>query len=207
MNMRKLIIGLMAACLPLAASQAGPTDWPAYGHDASGGRFSPLTQITPANASRLQVAWTYHMNPTPQLTGTRPNSTTTPLMAGGLLYVGTPYGRVVALDGTSGKQVWAYQLPGSDQPPFRGLGYWPGDATLGPRIIFGSTQGKLYVRGSIAQEWRGIVGTQSCSPMCGYTKDYRYDKRLRFASPPYFPQWAKAQWAGTYTGEVAPQYR
>ncbi len=71
----------------------------------------------------------------------------------------------------------------------------------------GSTQGKLYVRGSIAQEWRGIVGTQSCSPMCGYTKDYRYDKRLRFASPPYFPQWAKAQWAGTYTGEVAPQYR
>jgi len=66
---------------------------------------------------------------------------------------------------------------------------------------------KLYVRGSIAQEWRGIVGTQSCSPMCGYTKDYRYDKRLRFASPPYFPQWAKAQWAGTYTGEVAPQYR
>jgi Tfp pilus assembly protein PilX len=71
----------------------------------------------------------------------------------------------------------------------------------------GSTQGKLYVRGSIAQEWRGIVGTQSCSPMCGYTKDYRYDKRLRFASPPYFPQWAKAKWAGSYTGEVAPQYR
>ena len=113
--MRKLMIGLMAACLPLAASQAGPTDWPAYGHDASGGRFSPLTQITPANASKLQVAWTYHMNPAPQLSGTRPNSTTTPLMVGGLLYVGTPYGRVVALDATSGKQVWAYQLPGSDQ--------------------------------------------------------------------------------------------
>jgi Tfp pilus assembly protein PilX len=71
----------------------------------------------------------------------------------------------------------------------------------------GSTQGKLYVRGSIAQEWRGIVGTQSCSPMCGYVKDYRYDKRLRFASPPYFPQWAKAKWAGNYTGEVAPQYK
>jgi Tfp pilus assembly protein PilX len=71
----------------------------------------------------------------------------------------------------------------------------------------GSTQGKLYVRGSIAQEWRGIVGTQNCTPMCGYVKDYRYDKRLRFASPPYFPQWAKAKWAGSYTGEVTPQYQ
>lgn len=72
----------------------------------------------------------------------------------------------------------------------------------------GSSQGKLYVRGSIAQEWRGIVGRPSgCSGMCGYIKDYRYDKRLRFASPPYFPQWAKAQWAGSYTGEVTPQYK
>ncbi|HWY63824.1 MAG TPA: PQQ-binding-like beta-propeller repeat protein, partial [Rhizomicrobium sp.] len=146
--MRKLTIGLMAACLPLAASLmpslAGPsaTDWPAYGHDASGDRFSPLTQITPGNASKLQVAWTYHMNPTPG--GSRiPTSTTTPLMVGGVIYLGTPYGRVVALDATTGQQVWAYQLPGSDQPPFRGMGYWPGDATMAPRIIFGSTQGKL----------------------------------------------------------------
>ena len=55
----------------------------------------------------------------------------------------------------------------------------------------GNPQGKLYVRGSIAQEWRGVVGTQGGSPMCGYVKDYHYDKRLRFASPPYFPQWAR----------------
>jgi len=147
--MKKPTIGLLAACLPLAAgqmtslAQPSATDWPAYGHDASGGRFSPLTQITPANVSKLEVAWTYHMNPTPQLSTTRPNSTTTPLMVGGLVYVGTPYGRVVAMDATTGKQVWAYQLPGSDQPPFRGLGYWPGDGKLAPRIIFGSTQGKL----------------------------------------------------------------
>lgn len=72
----------------------------------------------------------------------------------------------------------------------------------------GSAQGKLYVRGSIAQKWRGVVGQPTgCSGICGYIKDYRYDKRLRFASPPYFPQWAKAKWAGNYTGEVPPQYR
>jgi Tfp pilus assembly protein PilX len=69
----------------------------------------------------------------------------------------------------------------------------------------GTPQGQLYVRGSIAQEWRGAVGTSGGST--GYFKDYHYDKRLRFASPPYFPQWAKAKWASSYTGEVPPAYR
>jgi hypothetical protein len=68
----------------------------------------------------------------------------------------------------------------------------------------GSQQGQLYVRGSIAQAWRGIVGTSSGT---GYLKDYRYDKRLRYASPPYFPQWTNAVWAANYTGEIAPRYR
>ena len=43
----------------------------------------------------------------------------------------------------TGKELWAYQLPGSDQPPFRGLSYWPGDGRMGARIIFGSAQGRL----------------------------------------------------------------
>ena len=40
---------------------AASSEWPTYGHDAGGQRFSPLTQITPANVDRLQVAWVYHM--------------------------------------------------------------------------------------------------------------------------------------------------
>jgi quinoprotein glucose dehydrogenase len=134
------------ACLPLAASAAPSTDWPAYGHDAGGGRFSPLTQITPANAGKLAVAWTYHMNPAPAgstAKGPAPFSTTTPLMVDNTIFLGTPYGRVVALDATTGKQLWAYQLPGSDQPPYRGLSYWPGDGKMKPRIVFGTFQGRL----------------------------------------------------------------
>ncbi len=64
----------------------------------------------------------------------------------------------------------------------------------------GSYQGKLYVRGSIAQKWRGVVGQGSAT--YGYLKDYRYDKRLKYASPPYFPQWTNAVWASNYTGEI-----
>jgi len=36
-------------------------EWPTYGHDPGGMRFSPLTEITPANVDRLKVAWVYHM--------------------------------------------------------------------------------------------------------------------------------------------------
>jgi len=39
------------------------TEWPTYGHDSGGQRFSPLTQITSGNVDRLQVAWVYHMRP------------------------------------------------------------------------------------------------------------------------------------------------
>src|SRR5690349_5998990 len=44
---------------PAAASK----EWPTYGHDPGGMRFSPLTEITPANVGQLKVAWTYHMRP------------------------------------------------------------------------------------------------------------------------------------------------
>lgn len=68
----------------------------------------------------------------------------------------------------------------------------------------GSNLGTLAVRGSIAQRWRGIVGTGSGST--GYYKDYSYDTRLKFSSPPYFPQWNNAIWGAKTTGELTPQY-
>ena len=47
------------------APPVGPstTEWPTYGHDPGGMRYSPLTQITPANVAQLQPAWVYHMKP------------------------------------------------------------------------------------------------------------------------------------------------
>ncbi len=43
-------------------------EWPTYGHDPGGERFSPLTQLTPENVGGLKIAWTYHMRP-PGFTG------------------------------------------------------------------------------------------------------------------------------------------
>ena len=66
-----------------------------------------------------------------------PPSETTPLVVNGVMYITTPYGRVVALDPTTGKEVWVFQLPAGN-PSTRGVEYWPGDAQTPPQIVFGT---------------------------------------------------------------------
>jgi quinoprotein glucose dehydrogenase len=54
-------ITLAALVLCAAAPLDGPlAEWPAYGGDAGGSRYSPLTQITKDNVAALRVAWEYH---------------------------------------------------------------------------------------------------------------------------------------------------
>jgi hypothetical protein len=65
----------------------------------------------------------------------------------------------------------------------------------------GTYRGKLSVRGSIAQEYRGAVGSGN-PPSTGYLKDYIYDTRLAYSSPPYFPQWVNAVWTVRQFGEI-----
>jgi quinoprotein glucose dehydrogenase len=144
--MKKSMIVAAGLSLSLAAARAAPGDWPAYGHDAGGGRYSPLTQINPANVAQLRPVWTYHMNPAfdPKI-GKSPAfvSQDTPLEVGGVLYLSTPYSRVVALDAVSGKEIWVYPLPGKDNPSERGLAWWPGGGKNSPRLVFGTVQGRL----------------------------------------------------------------
>lgn len=64
----------------------------------------------------------------------------------------------------------------------------------------GSGEGLLRVDGSIAQRWRGIVGTGNGDT--GYLKKYVYDTRLKYSAPPYFPRWVNAQWSQRYFGET-----
>ena len=59
---------ILAGGSAIAQSNQGQTtdtskEWPTYGHDPGGTRFSPLTEIKPANVDRLKVAWVYHMKP------------------------------------------------------------------------------------------------------------------------------------------------
>lgn len=46
-----------------APTSADRKDWPHYGNDAGGSRFSPLAQITRANVGKLEVAWEADVGP------------------------------------------------------------------------------------------------------------------------------------------------
>src|SRR5262245_37834476 len=137
--LRTGVICALCICISFAADTKS-TEWPTYGHDSGGMRFSPLKQITPTNVAKLQRAWTYHMKPADARFA---GSSSTPLVINGVMYATTPYGRVVALDPLTGKEVWTYSLP-SGQPSTRGLEYWPGDARTPPQIVFGSRDGNLF---------------------------------------------------------------
>ena len=165
--LRWLVVGMTAALVPLSSFAApGSGDWPTYGHDPGGMRHSPLTQITPANVAGLKPVWTYRMRPanadTPQATaaeaaqraaeGVGPPrrrasrfaaSQATPLVVDGVMYLSTPYRKVVALQPETGRELWAYDVPGPGQPSLRGVEYWPGDRKTPARIVFGTRDGRL----------------------------------------------------------------
>lgn len=93
-----------------AADGMPPGEWHAYGRTGHGQRYSPLGQITPANVAGLQPAWQYRTGDLRGQPGD-PQETTfqvTPLKIGNRLFLCTPHQSVIALDATTGAEVWRY---------------------------------------------------------------------------------------------------
>ena len=130
-------------------------DWPAYGRTAQGDRHSPLVQITPANVSQLAVAWRYHTGEPPQAVknGRPPRTAATPLAIDGRLFLATAMGKIIALDGATGRELWRYDAkvdPGGGYGDFvsRGVSWWRddtvgGDQPCAERIVTGIIDGRL----------------------------------------------------------------
>src|SRR5215831_963750 len=117
---------------PLLAS--AQTNWLGFGGDPGQSRYSTLNQITPSNVSKLRVAWTYDL-------GTKGRKwESTPLVVNGILYFTLPQGSdgVVAVDATTGAELWKYQPKGGRGRSNRAVSYWPGDARAEPRLLFAS---------------------------------------------------------------------
>jgi Tfp pilus assembly protein PilX len=64
----------------------------------------------------------------------------------------------------------------------------------------GAHIGDLRITGAIAQNFRGPVGQGTA----GFTKDYNYDDRLNYRSPPYFLPPLNAAWSVTRKNEQVP---
>jgi alcohol dehydrogenase (cytochrome c) len=101
-----------------------PAHWLNFSGDYSGQRHSPLTQITPENASRLTAQWAFQTGVIP-----RRGFEGTPLVADGVMYLTGAYNNAWALDARTGRPFWRYQrqLPtdltyGNISPVNRGFG-------------------------------------------------------------------------------------
>lgn len=70
----------------------------------------------------------------------------------------------------------------------------------------GTPMGTLSILGSVAQKFRGAVGTGGSSPASGYLKSYVYDTRLKFAPPPFYLNPVQAKYISAVFAEVAPAY-
>ncbi len=79
---------------------ATSTDWLIHNHDYAGTRYSPLDQITPANASRLSPACILQV-------GEPDNFQTNPIVHDGTMYV-TTRRSTIALDAASCRERWRY---------------------------------------------------------------------------------------------------
>jgi alcohol dehydrogenase (cytochrome c) len=100
-----------------------PGDWLMLRRDLAATSFSPLAQITPANAHRLQLVWTWPMRE-------GGINQPAPLAYNGVLYLANTGGIVQALDARSGELIWEHRV-GAEIAP-RGL------ALHGNRLIFQS---------------------------------------------------------------------
>jgi quinoprotein glucose dehydrogenase len=145
-----------AATLLLPVASAAAQDWPSYGEDAGGTRFSGARQITRDNVGQLSLAWTY-------LTGdlkshgaamSQTGTEVTPILADGKLVFCTPFDRVVALDPASGRELWSFDpgLPADFKPGnafvCRGVALWHdamavAGARCAARIFLGTLDGRL----------------------------------------------------------------
>ena len=102
-----LVLGTLAQHSPLASQSP---DWPAYGRDRGGERFSPLRAIQRGNVRRLAIAWEYSTGEAGPPFRQEVSLEATPLVFRGVMYLSTPLGRVIALDPETGTERWVTDL-------------------------------------------------------------------------------------------------
>src|SRR5438093_10904728 len=136
--------------------RAQAVDWSANGRNAEGTRNSPASGITRNNVNRLEVAWTYRTGETdPRFKTEKPTAfEATPLVVDGTMYIGTPLGRVIALDPATGRERWVFDPKLKRDVSYgdfasRGVSAWldesaPAGATCRRRIFVATAQSQLF---------------------------------------------------------------
>ncbi len=133
------LAGLSVVSMHLVSAEKPAKGWTDYLGGPDSSHYSSLKQITPANVNQLEVAWSY-----PAGEGLY---TFSPLVVDNVAYVAAKQGALVALDASSGKELWVHPFAVTGRRAGiggqRGLNYWESQDRSDRRILV-TTGGYLY---------------------------------------------------------------
>jgi len=170
------LTGIFAWAGPPGGDQAHST-WSTYLGNPDASHYSSLDQINRSNVKDLQVAWTYNAG------SDRPYEFN-PIIVGRTMYVLAQSTSLVALDATTGRQLWVYHS--KDVPLMemhRGVNFWQSqdgsdqrlliafnnhleaiDAKTGELIKTFGTDGAVDLREGLGRDPKTMVQIQSATP-------------------------------------------
>jgi quinoprotein glucose dehydrogenase len=163
-------------------------DWSANGRDAQGSRYSPASTITRENVTRLAVAWTYRTGETDPRFKTEKATAfeATPVVVDGTMYLGTPLGRVIALDPATGRERWVFDPKIKRDVWYgdfasRGVSTWldesaPAGAACRRRIFVATAQSQLFA-----------LDARDGRPCAGFGQKGMVDLKAGLRIPPFEP--------------------
>ncbi len=103
-------------------------DWPVYGGNKAGNRYSPLDQINTGNVRNLEVAWIYNAAELVNTNSLNPQRVREiqcqPIVVNGILYGTTPELKLFALEAGTGEQIWKFEPKEQRLNVNRGVVYW-----------------------------------------------------------------------------------
>ena len=105
-------------------------NWADYEGGEDSPQYSSLTQINKQTVKDLTLVWSYQ-SPT---TGSFGRFGFNPIIVDGVMYAEGPYNSLVALDATTGKELWRHE--NSSAMTSRGVNYWENKDRTDRRLIF-----------------------------------------------------------------------
>jgi len=172
-----------------AIAVAQEIGWEANGRDIQGTRYLPAREITRENVHRLEPAWTYRTGEADGAIFATEKETSfesTPLVVDGTMYVGTPLGRVIALDPATGRERWVYDPKIARDVEYgdfasRGVSSWldseaPAARACHRRIFAATAQSQLVA-----------LDARAGKPCAGFGRNGMVDLTQGLRIPPFEP--------------------
>jgi quinoprotein glucose dehydrogenase len=122
-----LAASVLGATIAIGQNPPPRTTWTDYGGSPDSAKYSTLTQISRANVNQLRPAWTYFTNDNIA-------SRFGPLVVDGVAYVVARDNSLVAIDATTGKEIWIHAELQGMAP--RGINYWESKDRGDRRLLF-----------------------------------------------------------------------